>query len=189
MLAPARGVVAVMVTGATAGTRPTGAGTRSSSTTPTQTATAVATPPSARLARPDRRIGAANRSGFSMKRRVSTASPPETRAAVSLAANPNGWPSIAGASTRTGQCHRYHEYEIRPTARIGDNPRTRPHPCDGVAQPAPITSAAPSVGNSAALPGYRVAGLKRVQATRITPSPDQPVIAAAPGDSRRPCPA
>ena len=88
-----------------------------------------------------------------MKRSVSTASPPESRTAANLAASPSGWPSNAGASTSTGQCHRYHEYDTRPIARIGDNARTRPHPCDGAAQPAPITSAAPSTGNSAAVPG------------------------------------
>ena len=88
-----------------------------------------------------------------MKRRVSTASPPEMRAAASLPASPSGWPSNGGASSSTGQCHRYHEYDTRPIARIGDTARTRPHPCAGAAQPAPITSAAPSTGNSAAVPG------------------------------------
>ena len=76
-----------------------------------------------------------------------------------------------------------------PIARIGDTARTRPQPWEGVAQPAPITSAVPSTGNSAALPGYSVVVPNRVQASRITPSPAHPVIAAARGASRRHCPA
>ena len=117
-----------MVSAAAAGPRPTGVGTHTSSATPTQTATAVAAAPSARPARGDRRTGAANRNGFSMKRSVSTASPPETAAAANLPASPSGWPNNGGASSSTGQCHRYHEYDTRPTARIGDIARTRPHP-------------------------------------------------------------
>ena len=69
----------------------------------------------------DRRTEAANRSGFSMKRNVSTASPPETTTVASLPASPSGWPSNGAASTSTGQCHRYHEYDTRPIARIGGN--------------------------------------------------------------------
>src|ERR1700722_7831483 len=146
---------ALMVNGVAGAPRPTGTGTHTNSTTPIKTATAVAAPPSARLARGERRIGAANRSGFSMKRTVSTASPADINTAAS--ANHRVWPSTGAtdqiAASSRGQCHRYHEYEIRPIARIGDNPRTRPHPCDDVAQPAPITSTAPSVGHNAAIPG------------------------------------
>ena len=72
-------------------------------------ATAVAMPPNARLRPGERRTAAANRNGFSTKRKVSTASPPEISAAASLAAKPSGWPINSGASTSTGQCHRYHE--------------------------------------------------------------------------------
>src|SRR5258707_12892325 len=176
------GIGVVVTFSAAAGApRPTGVGTTTSSARPTHTATAVATPPSARLRPGEPRTAVANRNGFSMKRKVSTASPPETSAAATLAASPSGWPSNAGASSSTGQCHKYHEYEIRPIARIGDNPSTRPHPCNGVAHPAPITSAAPTVGNSAAIPGYSVVALNWVQASRIRASPAHPVIAAAGG--------
>ena len=44
-------------------------------------------------------------------------------------------------------------------ARIGATPRIWPQPAEGLAQPAPITSAVPSVGSSAAVPGYGVAEL------------------------------
>ena len=64
---------------------------------------------SPRLSPADRRIGAANRSGFSIKWSVTTASTKPTRAAVSLPANPSAWPKSRGANSRTGQCHRYHE--------------------------------------------------------------------------------
>src|SRR5207302_6330270 len=107
--------------------------------------------------------------------------PPDTSAAANLAASPSGWPSNAGASTSTGQCHRYHEYEIRPIARIPDTDRTRPHPCDGAPTPAPITSAAPSTGSSAAIPGYGVVEPNQVQASRIRASPSHPVSAAVRG--------
>ena len=107
-----------MVSGLAGAPRPTGSGTRSISATPTQTATAVAAPPIARLARADRRIGAANRKGFSMKRSVSTASPPEMSTVASLPGSPSGWPSKGGASSSTGQCHRYQ--------RVGD-PADRAH--------------------------------------------------------------
>src|SRR5258707_757985 len=153
MVEPRGTGAAVIVSGVGAGPRPTGLGTHTSRTTPTQTATAVAAPPTARLSRRERRTGAANRTGFSTKRRVSTASPADTRTAANLSASPSGWPSNAGASTSTGQCHRYHEYDTRPIAPIGDNARTRPHPCVDAAQPAPITSTAPSVGSTAAVPG------------------------------------
>src|SRR5271155_635333 len=93
-----------------------GVGTHAVIATPTQAATAVAAPPTARLARGDRRKGRAYRSGFSMKRSVSTASPPEARTAVNLPASPSGWPSNSGVSTRNGQCHRYQEYDSRPIA-------------------------------------------------------------------------
>ena len=59
----------------------------------------------------DRRTDGANRNGFSIRRSVSTASPAETRTAASLPGSPSGWPSSSGASTSTGQCHRYHEYD------------------------------------------------------------------------------
>ncbi len=65
-----------------------------------------------------------------------------------LAAGPSGL-----ASSATGQCHKYHEYDTRPTACIGRNARTRPTPRVGAAQPTPITSAVLSTGNSAAVPG------------------------------------
>jgi hypothetical protein len=84
--------------------------THISNATPTQAAADVATPPTARLFIGDLRSGAAYRNGFSMKRRVSHPSPPETTtAATNLPASPNGWPSNIGANTSTGQCHRYHE--------------------------------------------------------------------------------
>src|ERR1700734_130024 len=74
-------------------------------------------------------------------------------------------------------------------ALIGVDPSMLPHPWVGAAQPAPITNTAPSVGNSAAMPGYIVVPLNWVQAHKITPSPTHPVTAAARGDSRRHCPA
>ena len=58
-----------------------------------------------------------------------------------------------GASNNTGQCQRYHEYEIRPMAPIGDHAKRCPHPRVGWRQPAPITSAVPSTGSRAAVPG------------------------------------
>src|SRR5579884_1262166 len=153
MSSPFGGDAAVTVTAAAGAPRPTGTGTNTSSATPTQTATAVATPPTARLPAGDRRREAANRNGFSTRYRVSTARPAEKRAAASLPARPSGWPSNGGASSNTGQCHRYHEYDTRPTARIGAHASTRPHPRQGAAQPAPITRAVPRTGNKAALPG------------------------------------
>ena len=99
-----------------------------------------------------------------------------------LPTSPSGLPSSA---TCTGQCHRYHEYETRPTARIGGNARTRPTPRAGAAQPAPITSAVPSTGTSAAVPGYGVVAPSRVQPSRISPRPAQPATAAGSGESRR----
>ena len=69
-------------------------------------------------------------------------------------------------------------------ARIGATPRIWPQPADGLTQPAPITNAAPSVGSRAAVPGYVVAELNWVQDSAISPSPVQPVIAAARGDRR-----
>src|ERR1700738_2117901 len=128
--------------------------THISTATPPQAATDVAKPPTARLFSGDRRRGAAYRNGFSMNRSVRTPSPPETTtAAMNLPTRPSGWPTNIGANTSTGQCHRYHEYDNRPIARIGDHARMRPAPCDGVAQPAPSSSAVPRTGSSAALPG------------------------------------
>ncbi len=98
--------------------RPTGVGTTTSSARPTPTATAVAAPPSARLRPGDRRTGAANRNGFSMKRRVSTASPPEISAAASLAASPSGWP----INSRGEHQHR----PVPQIPRVGD-PADRAH--------------------------------------------------------------
>ena len=54
-LEPAGTGAAVMLSGVTGAPCPTGLGTHTSSATPVQTATAVATPPSARLARAERR--------------------------------------------------------------------------------------------------------------------------------------
>ena len=67
---------------------------------------------------------------------MSTPTTPDSATIANRPISPNGWPTTAGASTRNGQCHRYHEYDSRPTARIGDQARTRPHPSDGRAQPA-----------------------------------------------------
>lgn len=111
-----------MVSGLAGAPRPTGSGAQSSSATPTQTATTVAAPPSTRPARADRCIGTTNRTGSSMKRDVRTASPTEMRTVAGLPASPSGRPSSGAASKSTGQCHRRHEYEIRP----------------GAAQPAPL---------------------------------------------------
>ncbi len=76
-VAPTGGGLSVMVSVWAARLRPMGAGTTTSGAIPTQTAIAVARAPTARLARADRRRGAANRMGFSTRRRVSTASPAE----------------------------------------------------------------------------------------------------------------
>ena len=62
--------------------------------------------------------GAANRSGFSMKRRVSTASPPESKAAASLPASPSGWPNSSG-------CEHQHR-PVPQIPRVG-HPADRPH--------------------------------------------------------------
>ena len=126
---PAGRGAAVTVSAAAAGPRPTGVGTtyqQRHAHTDRYRGGDTAERETARWQTGAR--GAANRNGFSMKRRVSTASPPETRTAANLPASPSGWPSNGGASSSTGQCHRYHEYDTRPIARIGGNARTRPHP-------------------------------------------------------------
>ena len=116
-------------------------------------ATALATPATARLAFADRRRAAANRPGFSTRCKVITASPAETAVAISLAGSPAGSPSSGGISSSTGQCHRYQEYDTRPIARIAGRHSRRPTPRLPVALPPPITSAVPSTGSSAAVPG------------------------------------
>ena len=94
-------------------------------------------------------------------------------------------PNSAGANSSTGQCHRYHEYDSRPIDRIAVSTRTRPTPKSGVAQPAPITSAVPSTGSSAVVPGYGVPSPSCVQVTTIKASPPQPTSAAdGPGRCR-----
>ena len=84
---------------------------------------------------------------------MSTASPPDSDGRCQPAGQPQRVAQQRGASSSTGQCHRYHEYDTRPIARIGGSASTRPRPGAGAAQPAPITSAVPSTGNSAAVPG------------------------------------
>ncbi|BBY20995.1 hypothetical protein MSTO_12000 [Mycobacterium stomatepiae] len=105
---PVGGVTVTASVGA-AGPRPIGSGTSTSSTTLTHTATAVAAPPTARLRPADRFTAAENRTGFSMKRRVSRARPAEMTTVTNLPVSPSGWPSNGAASSSTGQCHRYHE--------------------------------------------------------------------------------
>ncbi|SPM29030.1 Mycobacterium terramassiliense ORFan, partial [Mycobacterium terramassiliense] len=132
---------------------PTGDGVSASSSTHAQAAAALAAAAAARLALTDRRSAAANRPGFSTRCSVITASPPDTAVALSLAGSPAGSPRSCGMSSRTGQCHRYHEYDTRPIARIAGRHSTRPTPRPPVTPPAPITSAVPSTGSSAAVPG------------------------------------
>src|SRR5580693_2086439 len=167
--------------------RPVGTGTTVSSSTHAHAAPPLAAPATTRLALADRRRAAANRPGFSTRCMVITASPADTSVAANLPGSPAGSPSNSGISSSTGQCHRYHEYETRPTARIAGWHNTRPAPMAPVAQPPPITSAVPSTGMSAAVPGYGVLGPSWVQVSTINASPPHPTIAAGSSGSRRHC--
>src|SRR3982751_3732648 len=132
------GAAAAAIVGlAAAAPWPTGTGTTVSSTRPAATPAAVTLPPSRRLRPADRRSGAANRMG------VSTSRPP----------SPSGRSRRGAARSSTGQCHRYHEYESRPTARIGGTERRAPALQRDAAQPPPTTRAVPSTGSTAAAPG------------------------------------
>src|SRR5262249_4746853 len=54
-----------------------------------------------------------------------------------------------------------------------------------VTRPAPITSAVPSTGSTAAVPGYGVCGPSWLQVTRISARPPHPAMAATGAGSRR----
>src|SRR4051794_23561845 len=84
---------------------PTGDGTTAPTTTATATPAAVRPPPRARLRRGERRSGAAKRTGSSTSSTVATASTSDTATAPSRPGSPA--PTTAGASSSTGQCHRY----------------------------------------------------------------------------------
>ncbi len=140
-----------------------------------------------RLARADRRRPAANRPGFSTRCSVSPASPAATTTAASRPGSPAGRPSSGGSRSNTGQCQRYHEYDTRPTPRIAGRHNNRPTPSPLVTLPLPITSAVPSTGSSAAVPGNGVLGPNCVQVTRSSASPPQPATAAGNSGSRRQC--
>ena len=81
---------------------------------------------------------------------------------------------MAAAMTSNGQCHRYQEYEMRPTCSIGGVPSRRTGPFLPAVAPAAITAAAPSTGQSAADPGKGVASVNVMAAQRIAPTPTQP---------------
>ncbi len=164
---------------------PTGTGRTINNTTQTQTATAVSTPPTTRLRWADIVSHPANRTGFSIRCSVRIASPNDTTTIANRPAKPRVWPNSAGASSSTGQCHRYHEYDSRPIERIAGFDKKCPTPKSGVAQPAPITNAVPSTGNNAVVPGYGVDPPTCVQVTTINARPPQPTSAAGgPGRCR-----
>ena len=137
--------------------------------------------------RGDRRTGAANRRGFSMKPQCEhgqSAGNHGRRQPAYQSQRVAQQPPVLAAAPASAK--RYHEYDTRPTARIGGNARTRPHPREGVAQPAPITSAVPSTGNSARR--YQVrAWLRSIGCSPAGPGLDLPipVIAAGSAGSRR----
>src|SRR5262245_17282425 len=88
---------------------PVGIGLNMRSTKTTATAAPVMTPPRARLRFAERRRGPANLAGFSTSTSVTAAKTPEIAAADNRSPSPKGWPIREGASSSTGQCHRYHE--------------------------------------------------------------------------------
>ena len=88
---------------------PTGTGLTINSTRHAATARAVSTPPTAKLRCDEPFTDGANRTGFSIRCSVRIASPNDTTTIADLPASPNGCPITAGASSSTGQCHRYHE--------------------------------------------------------------------------------
>src|SRR3954453_15072856 len=85
----------------------------------------------------------------------------------------------------TGQCHRYHEYDSRPTTRNGPPPGAPPGPPPPAAPPATITAAVPSTGASAAVPGNGVDAPKATTDQPMTSSPPHPSAAATGGGTRR----
>ena len=95
------------------------------------------------------------RTGSSSRAYVSQARPRATTDSRSRPSRPGSPPSARGASTRTGQCHRYQPYESRPSVRMAGAPSSVP---TRVVPPVPAatTAAVPSTGSSAAVPGNGV---------------------------------
>jgi len=60
-------------------------------------------------------------------------------------------------SAKIGQCHKYKEYEIKPTNTIGLKLNTRMAIVGGPSKPPAMINAAPKQGKSAASPGNAVA--------------------------------
>ena len=87
---------------------PTGGGTTASATRHAHTPAAVRPAPSSTL-RPGARRRRPNRTGFSRATSVPAARTPESAAAASRPPSPSPWPTTTGASSSTGQCHRYQE--------------------------------------------------------------------------------
>ena len=130
-----------------------------------------------RLRSADNRRVAANRAGFSIRCSVRIASPNDTSTIANRPASPSAAPKSAGASSSTGQCHRYQRVR---------QPADRPHRRLRQQAPKPgrcrrnrrrCTSAVPSTGSSAAEPG--TASSRRTAQRR--PGSAQP----APADQRR----
>jgi hypothetical protein len=61
--------------------------------------------------------------------------------------------AASAATTRNGQCQRYHEYDHCPTLPNGVVPSTDSAPTEGTALPPAITRAVPSTGTAATHPG------------------------------------
>ena len=154
---------------------PTGIGRTTSSTTQSQQPTAVSAPPTTRLRRADYLQRRREPHGIfdQMQRqdreterhhhhrqpaRQPEVTTEQRRARAAAPAN-----ATDTTSTTAGR-------SIASPVSTG----TRPTPKSGVAQPAPITSAVPRTGSSAAVPGYGVASPSCVQVTTIKASPPQP---------------
>ena len=78
----------------------------------------------------------------------------------------------SSAITNTGQCHRYTEYEIRPSQRTGASPSTTVAPPAPPPIPPAMTSAVPPTGSIAADPGKAVEefSVNDARSTRARPT-------------------
>src|SRR5258708_22156590 len=100
----------------------------------------------------------------------------------SRAGSDSGRTETAAGIVRIGQCHRYSEYEIRPSHRNGEVARMREGAGTGRApppRPAAMTRPDPTAGSSAATPGYGVSLSRRNPAARIRPGPRTPPAVAS----------
>jgi hypothetical protein len=115
----------------------------------------VRTAPSLRLCRGLGTRRGERRMGFSTTARVIAANAPAPIANSRFCHGRSSRPATPAARTRTGQCHRYQEYDSFPIAWSGPSPRTLPGPNRGAAQPAMTTLRVPPTGGAQPSPGMR----------------------------------